>query len=132
LNTSGFGRVVNLTIPAKFAWKIADKLSNDGSVTCGFLGIRSQEVELNSEAQTALGRYQVSGLLVISVEKDSPAEAARLLVGDNLVGLNRKPVSDHDMLFMALAGASVGKSILVEVLRSGQPETVSMTIGERP
>jgi S1-C subfamily serine protease len=132
LNTSGFGRGSSITIPAGLAWKVADQLAKHGSIKRGYLGIRSQAVEVPAAGQKALQREQASGLLVLSVEKKSPAEAGGLMVGDILVGIDGHSVSDHDALFARLSGDVVGKSIPVEVLRGGQPQTLQVKIGARP
>lgn len=131
INTSGFGRGMSITIPAEIAWKLADELAKNGSIKRGYLGIRSQPVELNTAAKTALKREQAAGLLIVGLEQDSPAEAGGVLVGDTLVGINGHPVADHDDLFAHLSGEVVGKSTPVEVLRGGQPLTLPVTIEER-
>ena len=132
LNTSGLGRGSSITIPAELAWKIAEQLAKHGSIKRGYLGIRSQAVEVPAAGQKTLQREQASGLLVLSVEKKSPAEVAGLMVGDILVGIDSQPVNDHDELFARLSGDVVGKSIPVEILRGGQPQTLQVKIGERP
>jgi S1-C subfamily serine protease len=131
LNTSGFGRGSSITIPAEIAWKVAEELAAHGSIKRGYLGIRSQPVELTAAAQTALKREQASGLLIVGIEAGTPAETAGLLVGDTLVGLNGRPVSDPDELFGALHGALAGKPTPIEVLRGGEPKTITVTVGER-
>ncbi len=131
LNTSGFGRGSSVTIPAEIAWKVAEQLAAHGSIKRGFLGIRSQPVELTEAAQKSLQREQASGLLLIGLETDSPAETGGLLVGDILVGLDGHPVSDPDELYASLSGDVVGKPTPAEVLRGGEPKTISVTIGER-
>src|SRR5512144_382109 len=88
LNTSGFSRGASITIPVDFAWKTAADLAAHGHIRRGYLGIRSQPVEIPSAQQNALGREQGSGLLVVGIEKDSPAAKGGLLVGDILVGVN--------------------------------------------
>ena len=132
VNTSGFGRGVVLTIPAEYAWKVADQLARSGSVKRGFLGVRSEAVELPESAQKELKRSQTTGLLLVSVERKSPAEAAKLIVGDILVGVDGQPVPDHDALFAHLAGDVVGKSVPMEVLRGGKPQVFMVEVGARP
>jgi S1-C subfamily serine protease len=131
INTSGFGRGMSITIPAEIAWKVADELAKNGSIKRGYLGIRSQPVELNAAAQTALKRVQVSGLLIVGLEQNSPAETGGILVGDTLVGINGQPVADHDDLFAQLSGEVVGKSAPVDVLRGGQPISLPVMVEER-
>lgn len=132
LNTSGFGRGVTITIPAEYAWKVADQLARTGSVKRAYLGVRSEVVELPEAAQKALKRNQATGLLLVSVERESPAEAGKLIVGDILVGIEGQAITDHDILFARLTGEAVGKSIPMEVLRGGQLQTFTVEIGARP
>jgi serine protease DegQ len=131
LNTSGFGHGVAITIPADLAWKVAEQLAEHGSVRRGYLGVRSQAVEIPAAAQKALKREQATGLLLIGVEGDSPAEAAGLMVGDIIVAIDGQPVQNHDELFARLSGDVIDKSTPVEVLRGGQPQTVNVKIGVR-
>jgi len=131
LNTSGLTRGSSLTIPIKGAWRIADALAKHGSVKRGYLGVRTQPVELPEPARKALKREQSTGLLVTWLEENGPAQTGGLFVGDTLVAIGGQPVSDPDDLFAALNSDTVGKAIAVEVLRGGRPETVSVTVGER-
>ena len=131
LNTSGLAHGAAITIPAFFAWSDAENLAKFGYIKRGYLGIRSQQVELSSDASKTLGREQEAGLLLVSVEKGSPAEAGGLIVGDILVAINRQPVTDHDALMVYLSGETVGKPISIQVLRGGQPAEISVTVGER-
>ena len=131
LNTSGLTRGSSLTIPVKVAWRIADALAKHGTVKRGYLGVRTQPVDVPEAARTALKREQSHGLLVLWLEEAGPAEKAGLLVGDILVAISGQAVGDADDLFSALNSETVGKSIAVEVLRGGRPETVSVMVGER-
>ena len=131
LNTSGLAGGAAVTIPADIAWNIAETLSKHGRIKRGYLGIRSQTVEIPSASQKALKREQVAGLLIVSVENDSPAAKGGLIVGDILVAVAGAPVLHHDELFTHLNGDVVGKSTPIEILRGGQPHTVNIVIGER-
>ncbi len=131
INTSGLGHGASLAIPASHAWQIAAALAEHGSVKRGFLGVRSQPVEIPAESQKALGRSQETGLLLIGIEEGSPAAQAGLMVGDILVGLAGEVVEEHDALFGQLTGGVVGQPTPVEVLRGGQPQKVTVTVGER-
>ena len=131
LNTSGLTRGSALTIPVKGAWQVADALAKHGSVKRGYLGVRSQPVEIPDAARQALKREQNHGLLVLWLEENGPAAKGGLFVGDILVAINGQPLGDPDDLFSALGSDTVGKSVAVEVLRGGRPETVNVTVGER-
>jgi len=131
LNTSGLTHGSALTIPSKFAWRIADALAKHGSVKRGYLGVRTQSVDISDAARAAIKREQQHGLLVLWLEDKGPAEQGGLLVGDILVAVSSQPVGEPDDLFAALNTDTVGKAIAVEVLRGGRPETVKVTVGER-
>jgi S1-C subfamily serine protease len=131
LNTSGLSNGPAISIPADIAWKIGETLASHGQIKRGYLGIRSQTVEIPNASQEALNRQQEAGLLVISVEKDSPASKDGLIVGDILVAISGYPVLHHDELFARLNGDIAGRSTPVEILRGGQPRTLHIEIGEK-
>jgi S1-C subfamily serine protease len=131
INTSGLARGAAITIPADIAWKIAETLVKNGRIQRGYLGIRSQTVEVSEALQEALKREQATGLLIVGVENNSPASKGGLMVGDILVAVAGAPVFHHDELFARLDGDVAGKSTPVEILRGGQPQTLNITVGER-
>ncbi len=131
LNTSGLTRGMALTIPVKFAWRIADALAKHGTVRRGYLGVRTQAVDIPESARKLLMREQEHGLLVLWLEDKGPATTSGLFIGDIIVAISGQAVGDPDDLFAALNGDIVGKSIAVEIFRGGKPETLQVTVGER-
>ena len=131
LNTSGLTRGSSLTIPVKVAWRTGQALALHGTVRRGYLGVRTQAVEIPEVSRQALKREQSQGLLVLWLEEGGPAQTSGLLVGDILVAINGQALQDADDLFSALGSDTVGRSIPVDVLRGGRPETVSVKVGER-
>jgi S1-C subfamily serine protease len=131
LNTSGLSNGAAITIPADIAWKTAEILARHGQIKRGYLGIRSQTVDIPGSSQESLKRKQATGLLIMSVEKNSPASRGGLMVGDILVALDGNPILHHDELFARLTGDVVSRAVPLEILRGGRPETVSVVIGER-
>lgn len=129
INTSGLVRGMSPAIPARLAWEVAQNLAQHGHVKRGYLGIRSQVVEIPTQLREQVGGRE-TGLLLVGIEADGPS-AAGLMVGDILVGLNNQPVSDHDTLLGALVGDIVGRSTEAQVLRGGQLQRVNVTVGER-
>lgn len=131
INTSGFGNGGAITIPVQAALKTADALVKHGRIKRGYLGIRSQVVELTAEARHALKREQANGLLLVGLEADSPAGKGGLMVGDILAGIEGRPVSDQDDLYFLLDSDSVGRTLALDVLRGGKPASIKVEIGER-
>jgi S1-C subfamily serine protease len=131
LNTSGLTRGGALTIPAKIAWRTADSLAKHGTVKRGYLGVRTQGVQLPESMRQSLQSRQEHGLLVLWIEDDSPAAKAGVLIGDILIGVGGTALTASDDLFVALTGDTVGKALPLEVVRGGQTQSLQVTVGER-
>jgi S1-C subfamily serine protease len=128
INTSGLARGSSLAIPSDLAWSVAASLAEHGHIRRGYLGLRTQPVRL----PTGVAEQEPStGLLIVGIEEDSPAEKGGLMVGDILTRLAGKPISDHDDLLSQLSTALVGQATQVAVLRGGQPLEMSVIVGER-
>ena len=131
INTSGLARGASLAIPARQAWQVAANLVQYGHIRRGFLGIRSQPVELPPAWQATLNRQQGMGLLIVGVESGGPAAAGGLMVGDVLVGIAGQPVTDPDELLGRLNGSLIGQPTPLEILRGGKAQALPVTVGER-
>ncbi|MEO1288197.1 MAG: trypsin-like peptidase domain-containing protein [Chloroflexota bacterium] len=129
INTSGFGRGVSVTVPVATIRNTVNTLRQHGKMKQGYLGVGVQPARLPDTITEELD--QETGLLVVSVEADSPASQAGLYVGDILVALDDEPVEQLDELLALLAGERVGKSVTVQIVRGGALQDVSVTIGER-
>jgi S1-C subfamily serine protease len=132
LNTSGLSRNMPLAIPTATVNRVVDQLLSKGRVARGYLGVGLQPVRLPESLVQAAGLTGDVGLIVVSVESGSPAEQAGLFVGDVLVSLNGQRVKDPRDVQSALGSDSVGTSVQAQVLRGGQSQQVSVTVGERP
>jgi S1-C subfamily serine protease len=132
INTSGLSHGMLLTLPVSTAWTIAENLAEHGSIKRGYLGIRSQIVEIPEASMESLERAQQTGLLIVHVEADSPAAKGGLMVGDIILDVEGIPVRDHDELMSQLIGEIVGRPAAVGVLRGGALSAVDIIVGERP
>ena len=130
LNTSGLLRGISLTIGATSLQQIAEMLLTHGRVRRGYLGVGAQPVRLSAGAQEEIGRE--IGLLLVSVEPESPAEKGGLILGDVIIGIEGDPVQSLDDLMGGLGGERVGESTQITVLRGGVVKQVSVVPGERP
>jgi S1-C subfamily serine protease len=110
---------------------MAAKLAEHGSIRRGYLGIRSQVVEIPETAFETLAREQKSGLLLVAFENESPAAESDLMVGDIIVGIGGEAIADHDELATKLTGEVVGQVAAVNVLRVGELLTIDVIVGER-
>lgn len=129
MNSSWLRRRLPLTLPQRTLSRVVGHLLEHGRMRRGYLGIGAYPTRLPRGAASDLG--QQSGLLVVSVEPDSPAEAAGLFVGDLIVGLGGEPVRHLDDLLALLAEDRIGKPVSVTLIRAGHLTEQTVTIGER-
>ena len=94
------------------------KISKDGRVKKGFLGVVVEPVELPEELVGSSEIGQDVGLLVRSVDAGSPAKAAGVALGDVILRLGDARATDEYELHKALSGDIVGKDVALRVLRS--------------
>jgi len=130
MNTSALHPGVSLVVPFPTLDSVARSLLAHGHVRRGYLGVSSQRVRLPEAVREEI--EQSAGLLIISVEPESPADKAGLTLGDTIVALADSAVSHHEDLLALLTGDIVGTAVPLRIVRSGQVMTVSVTIGERP
>jgi S1-C subfamily serine protease len=87
-------------------------------------------IEPTSELREHFGGSGEAGVLVSRVLPDMPAEDAGVRVGDLIVALDGKTIEDAGDLIQALWGTG-GETIVLELIRDGQPMTLEVFIPER-
>jgi S1-C subfamily serine protease len=90
---------------AKF---VAGWLIKEGRFRRASIGVGGQDVALHRRVVLFHKLPVESGVLVVSVEKDSPAQVAGLDVGDVIVGFNEHPVAGIADLHKLLLGREIG------------------------
>ncbi len=108
---------------AKF---VAGRLIKDGKITRGYIGVAGQNIPLHRRVVRFHNLLQESGVLVVSVEKRSPAETAGLKDGDIIVSFDGTPVSGIDSLHRSLAEKQVGVRAEVGILRGAEKLVLSV------
>ncbi len=109
---------------AKF---VVGQLLRHGRVRRSYIGVGGQSVTL---ARHLVRTHQLpveSGVLIISVEPNSPAERAGLREGDVIVGFAGQPVAGIDALHKLLTDQWVGVSSPLVILRRVEKLEVSIT-----
>ncbi len=126
--TPALSRHSTVVLPTSTIERMARELLEQGRIRHGYLGVGVQPVAIvrNREEQN-----QKTGLILLSVEPGSPADNAGLLLGDVLLTLDAKPMTDIDDLHTALRGDMVGKTVKAAVLRGGVSVEVEVNIIER-
>jgi S1-C subfamily serine protease len=129
MNTSGFMHKGGLAVPVSSVEMSVKALLAHGRVRQGYLGVRTHTAELPEAVADELG--QKTGALVISVIADSPAQKSDLLVGDIIVGINEETVTDAESLPMALTGDLIEVEVSGNIVRGGELQEITVTLGEQ-
>jgi S1-C subfamily serine protease len=124
LNTSALVRGVSLAVPFATIERVVAALLKDGRIQRAYLGVGVQPVRLPDEFQSTLKRE--TGLMVVSIEADSPAEKGGLLLGDVIVALDDTPMTHVDALLGSLAGNLIGEKVKLEIVRAGKLDAVEV------
>ena len=103
------------------------KISKDGRVKKGFLGVVVEPVELPEELARSAEVGQEDGLLVRSVDAGSPARAAGVALGDIILRLGDARATDEYELHKALSGDVVGKTLALRILRAEKVADLKVT-----
>jgi S1-C subfamily serine protease len=137
------GRVVGLlnaqlaggdpvAVPVASVDSLLQRILSGGSLRRGYLGVSTQPVELQDVLRLRLGLTQTSGLMLLGLEPDAPAERAGLLLGDIIVSIGERGIEDGEALQMALGPEAVGRATQLKIIRGGQLTEVGVTPAERP
>ena len=121
----------SVAVPVVTLQRIADELLQQGRIRHGYLGVGLQTVAIPAALREKIRTQQESGLIILSVEDDSPARKAGLELGDILLSLDSKPLADTDDLQNELRGERVGQTVTVVLLRGGERMEKHITISER-
>ena len=129
LNTSALLRGIKVAVPAPSIGRVVETLLTHGRIKRGYLGVSTQPVRLPAALNEEL--HQETGLLVVGVEPDSPAEKGGLLLGDTIVAVAHSPIRQYEDLLAQLSGDRVGKEISSRIVRGGQLQEITVTVGEK-
>jgi S1-C subfamily serine protease len=129
LNTSALMRGVSLTVPVPTLHRVVETLLAHGRMRRGYLGVGIQPVRLPAELAEQAG--QDTGLLLVQVMSDGPAEQGGLLLGDTIIALDDQPVLHHDALSALLSSGRVGQTATVRIIRAGQVQDLQVVVGEK-
>jgi serine protease Do len=127
--TGGF-MGLSFAIPIDVATDIAGQLKVSGKITRGRIGVMIQE--LTKELAESFGLSDSNGALVVSIQKESPAEKAGIEVSDVILKFDGKDVDSSADLPRIVGNTKPGSKVSMQVWRDGKIKKISITVGEIP
>jgi S1-C subfamily serine protease len=109
---------------------VAGRLIRDGRIRRSYLGVGGQNVPLARRLVRFYNLPSQSGILVISVERGSPAEQGGLREGDIIIEFDRHQVETIDALHRLLTDAQVGLRAPLTVIRQTSREMLEVVPAE--
>ncbi len=104
-------------IASNTAKLVAGWLIRDGRIRRSYIGVAGQNVPIHPRVVRFYGLPLRTAVLVVSVEKNSPAERAGLREGDLVVAFNGQPIGSVHHLHKVLVGDQIGVSARLTVIR---------------
>jgi serine protease Do len=119
----------SFTIPANMVKGVYEQLIKTGTVDRGFLGIALKDVD--AQIADALDLEKIEGVVIQNVVKDSAAEKAGMKRYDVLVEFDGKAIESASRFILRVSALKPGTQVELVVLRNGQRQNLTVTLGKR-
>src|SRR5687768_9651661 len=109
---------------------VASRLMRDGRIRRSYIGVAGQQTPIPRVLARANQIAAASGVLVTSIEKQSPAAGGGLQDGDVILAFDGQTVSGIDDLHRLLGDERIGMPAAIVVLRRGRRASLTITPAE--
>ena len=120
---------LSFSIPINTLKSILPQLVERGRVARGYLGVDTKDLDADARGTFKLPA-ETQGVLVVRVERATPAAKAGLRRDDVILKLDKQVVTSYVQFNRQIAAKAPGTNIILEILRDGKPYTINAQIGE--
>jgi serine protease Do len=106
-----------LAVPVDVVKDVCAQIKDKGKVQRGWLGVN---IGMDEEDRT----------VIVSVDRESPAELAKLQAGDVVLKIGDRDVTGSDVLAAEIRKKKPGQDITLKIEREGKPMDVKAKLGE--
>ena len=121
---------IGLAIPSNLAKRVYEQIREHGKVSHGWIGIRMRPV-LEEEVKK-LSLPDTNGIYVSELIPGGAAEKAELRVGDVIVSVNGKKITDMVQFAHTIIMARPETEVTLGVLRDNQQIDIKVVVDQRP
>ncbi|HEY9790822.1 MAG TPA: trypsin-like peptidase domain-containing protein [Candidatus Obscuribacterales bacterium] len=119
---------IAFAVPIDVVNEVCQKLINDGKIARGYLGLY-----MSNARQSAPPPFdEQSGVYVILVVKNGPAQKAGVSAGDIIKAVKGKPVETNADIRRLIMPLKPGDKLDMQILHGGALQNVSVLLGEAP
>lgn len=118
---------IGLAVPSSTASWVISEIITHGKVRRAVLGIVVKTTILSVQVQKIFKLPQPTVVEIVSIQKGSLAQQAKLEKGDLLIQINNKSVSSVDDLYREVGGKKTGSEFTVTLLRNYKFREITLT-----
>ncbi len=109
---------IGLAIPINMTLDITEQLIKYGEVKRGYLGVSAQD--LTEDLAKAFEIKKNNGVIITEVKKDSPADIAKIKIGDVVLKINNKNIGNVFAMRNEIGLLKLNSTISMELSRKGK------------
>lgn len=122
---------IGFAIPINMAKQVKDQLLETGKVTRGYIGIAMNPKGMTQELAKSFGLEKNTGVLIVEVLEDTPAEKAGLKSGDVILKMDGEDVENNVSFRNAVSFIKPGTKIKLTVLRGDKEKEITVKVGSK-
>jgi serine protease DegQ len=121
---------IGFAIPANTAKLVLEQIVKSGGVTRGWIGVGVQD--MTKELAESFKLPDIRGALITEVFRGTPADKAGVKLGDILVAVNGRPITDSAGMLNLVSEINPGEQAALKLVRNQHEVEVKIAVGRRP
>jgi len=130
LSPSGGSLGIGFAVPVSTAREVMEQIIATGSVTRGFIGVEARE--LTPDLVESLKLADATGVQIAGLVPDGPADRAGAKVGDVLLAIEDKPITNSHTMLETVAKLHPGDTVTMHLRRGPREIDLSLIVSRRP
>ena len=121
---------IGFAIPVSTAKSVMEQIIQTGSVQRGWIGVGVQD--MTREIAESFRIPGTRAALITEIFRGTPADRGGMKVGDVLIAVDGKPVTDSATMLNLIAALVPGSAATLRVKREAKEIDLKVTVGKRP